>query len=70
MRGSTWFGTISTIKKNTHGGVLLLVKLQASIFAHFLNCKNGTKSHRASHVIDKHFPRILSLNQIATATNF
>ena len=39
------------IVKNTHGGVLLLVKLQASLkvtllhgcFSRFLNCANGTK---------------------------
>ena len=33
--------------KKTHGGVLLLVKLQAKspwVFFTFLNCKNGTKS--------------------------
>ena len=32
MRGFSWFGTICTIQKHnekTHGGVLLLVKLQA-----------------------------------------
>ena len=42
--------------KNTHGGVLLLVKLQALLkvtllhgsFSRFLNCTNGTKSHKTS----------------------
>ena len=46
--------------KNTHGGVVILVKLQAkacnftkintlpSIFSRFLNCTNGTKSRNAS----------------------
>ena len=47
--------------KNTHGEAILLVKLQASacnftksitppwVFPRFLNCTNGTKSHKASH---------------------
>ena len=40
--------------KNTHGGVLLFVKLQAlkvtflhGCFSRFLNCANGTKSRKA-----------------------
>ena len=49
--------------KNTHGGVLLLVKLQTSacnftksnappwVFSRFLNCTNSTKSRIASHTI-------------------
>ena len=44
--------------KNTHGEVLLLVKLQAlkvtlpyCCFLRFLNCTNGTKSRKASHII-------------------
>ena len=49
--------------KNTHGGMLLLVKLQAlkpatlqkvtlfhGYFSRFLNCTNGTKSRNASHI--------------------
>ena len=48
--------------KNIHGGVLLLVKLQAKfcnftksntppwMFSRFLNCTNGTKSCNASHI--------------------
>ena len=48
--------------KNTHGGVLLLVKLQASVssftksntpprvFSRFLNCTNGTKSRKVSQI--------------------
>ena len=51
--------------KNTHGRVLLLVKLQAKpatllkvtlvhgCFSRFLNCRNGAKSRNASH-IDHH----------------
>ena len=43
--------------KNTHGGVLLVVKLQAVLkvtllhgcFSRFSNCANGTKLHKASH---------------------
>ena len=52
--------------KNTHGGVLILVKLQACRLKHatllkltllhgcflgFLNCTNGTKSRNASHIL-------------------
>ena len=37
--------------KNTHGGVLLLVKLQAlACFSRFLNCAHGTKSLNAPHL--------------------
>ena len=48
--------------KNTHGGVLVLVKLQAEpatllkltlfrgCFSRFLNCTNGNKSCNASHI--------------------
>ena len=35
--------------KNTHGGVLLFVKLQGC-FSRFLNCINGTKSRKLSHI--------------------
>ena len=43
-------------KKNTHGGVLLLVKLQAlahlhACFSRFLDCTNGTESPNASHIV-------------------
>ena len=48
--------------KNTHGGVLLLVKLQAKClqlkvtlirgcFSRFSNCTNGTKSCKTSHLV-------------------
>ena len=47
--------------ENIHGGVLLLVKLQAATllktthlhgcFSRFLNCTNGTKSRKASHIL-------------------
>ena len=33
--------------KNTHGGVLLLV----GFFSHFLNCANGKKLCKASHML-------------------
>ena len=44
--------------KKTHGGVLLLVKpatllkvtLLHGCFSRFLNCANGTKSRKASHI--------------------
>ena len=56
--------------KNTHGGVLFLVKLQASVynftrslsppwvFSRYLNCANGTKSRKASQIF---FEKILLL---------
>ena len=49
-------------RESTHGGVLLLVKLQVEacnftkittppwMFSRFLNCTNGTKSRKASHI--------------------
>ena len=39
--------------KNSHGGVILLVKLAVlrSCFSRFLNCANGTKSRKACHMI-------------------
>ena len=52
-------------RENTHGGVLLLVKLQAKAwnftkvtllhgcFSQFLNCTNSTKSRKASQIINK-----------------
>ena len=42
-------------KKITHGGVLLLVKLQAFLacFSRFLDCTNGTESPNASHIVSK-----------------
>ena len=37
--------------KNTHEGVLLLVKLQTfGCFSDFLNCTNGTKSRNVSRI--------------------
>ena len=44
--------------RNTLGGVLLLVKLQAKVtlphgcFSCFLNCTNGTKLCKASHIFE------------------
>ena len=48
--------TISKNVKNTHGGVLFLVKLQTSrstpprVFSRFLNCLNGNKSRKESQM--------------------
>ena len=51
--------------KTTHGRVLILVKLQAEpcnftkinthswVFLTFINCANGTKSHKASQIFDR-----------------
>ena len=40
--------------KNTHGGVLILVKLKLTLlhgcFSRFLSCKNSAKSRNASHI--------------------
>ena len=35
--------------RNTHAGKLLLVKLQT--FSRFLNCTDGTKWRKASHIL-------------------
>ena len=49
--------------KNTHGGMLLLVKLQAKVtllhgcFSPFLNCTNATTSRNASHFCKKSLVR-------------
>ena len=44
-----WYQQFKKCEK--HGGVLLLVKLQAftCFFSRFLDCTNGTKSRKASH---------------------
>ena len=49
------FGTICTISKtlkSTHGGVLIFTKIITSqcVFLRFINCKNTTKSRKASHI--------------------
>ena len=57
--------------KNTHGGVLILVKLQATkintppwAFFTFLNCTNGIKSRKAPHfrnkTLSQMFDRVLN----------
>ena len=63
MRCAIWYHLYNLKNvKNTHGGVLILVKLQASslqlklillhrCFLRFLNCTNGTKSRNAPHII-------------------
>ena len=61
MRCTIWYHLFNLKKlKNTHGGVLILVQLQAEacnftkintpprVFSRFLNCTNGTKSRNAS----------------------
>ena len=64
MRSFARFGTFFKKNvKNTHEGVLLLVKLQAKtcnftksntlwVFSYFLNCRNGTKLCNTSHIED------------------
>ena len=41
--------------KNTHGGVLLLLKVSVlhGCCSRFLNCANGTKLRKASHILKK-----------------
>ena len=59
MRCAIWYHLCNLKNvKNTHGGVLLLVKLQAlkvtllhGCFSCSLNCTYGTKSRKASHII-------------------
>ena len=53
-------------RKNTHGGVILLVKLQAEAIFHwyfssFLNCTNGTKFRKAF---------LFCLNDLGQMVNF
>ena len=56
MRRAIWYHLYNLRHvTNTHGGVLLLVKLQAlkvallrGCFSRLLNCTNGTKSRKAS----------------------
>ena len=57
--------------KNTHGGLLLLVKLQPEAynftksktppwaFFTFLNCTNGAKSRNASHIMEYDLSQLL-----------
>ena len=63
MRCAIWYQLYSLKNvKNAHGGVLLLVKLQAKsrlnvttllhgCFLRFLNCTNGTKLRKTSHIL-------------------
>ena len=58
MRCSIWYHLCNLKSvKNTNGGVLLLVKLQAlkATLLHpcFLNCANGTKLRKVSHMKKK-----------------
>ena len=49
LRDLVPFVQLKTVK-GTHGGGLLLVTLPRGCFSRFLNCINGTKSRKASHV--------------------
>ena len=64
MRCAIWYHLHNLENvENTNGGVLLLVKLKKKIlhgcFSRFLNCANGTKLRKASHMI---FRILLFLN--------
>ena len=62
MHCAIWYHLYNFNVKNIHGGVLLLVKLQAEgcnftksnthpwVFSRFLNCTNGTKLRKTSHI--------------------
>ena len=60
MRCSIWYHLYNLNNvKNTHGGVLISVKLQAlkltlfhGCFSRFVNCTNGIKSRNASQMFD------------------
>ena len=68
--------------KNTHGGVLILVKLQTEAvsatllkltilhgcFSRFLNCTNSTKSCHAPHITIQNLKFRLINSQIGTYT--
>ena len=60
MRCAIWYHLYNLKNlKNTHGGVLLLIKLLKVTFLHgyflrFLNCANGTKSCDVSQMIFSH----------------
>ena len=66
------FGTICTILKNvqnTHGRVILLVRLLHGGFPRFLNSTNGTKSRNALHLghilKDKHQSKLVDMRDLA-----
>ena len=71
MRCAIWYHLYNLKNlKNTHGGVLILVKLPATLlkstllhgcFSRFLNCTNGTKSRSASHIPNVPKPQNLDL---------
>ena len=53
MRYAIWYHLYNLKNvKNTHGGVLILVKIKTPpwVFSRFLDCTNGTKSHNAPHI--------------------
>ena len=51
MRCAIWYHLYNLKNvKNTHGGVLLLVKLLHGCFSRFLNSTNGIKSRNAPHI--------------------
>ena len=59
MRCAIWYHLCNSKNvKSTHGGVLILVKLQASV----LNFTNGTKSRNASHIITNNDSHFLDVN--------
>ena len=64
MRCAIWYHLYNLLNvKNTYGGVLLFVSLQAKsqlkvtllheCFSRFLNCMNGTKSRKTSQLVLK-----------------
>ena len=84
MRYAIWYHLYNLKNvKNTHGGVLLLVKLQAATllkvtllywcFSRFLNCTNGIISQKTSHIyvfVEHTVANIVLLSANRTAGNF
>ena len=59
MRCAIWYHLCNSKNvKSTHGGVSILVKLQASV----LNFTNGNKSRNASHIITNNDSHFLDVN--------
>ena len=56
--------------ENTHGGVLILAKLQTSDCKIFLNCTNGTKSLNASYITIENLKFRPIISKIGTYTYY
>ena len=60
MRFAIWYHLYNFKKvKNTHGGVTLKVTFFHGCFSGFLNCTNGTKSRKTSHILTRFYDQRL-----------